>query len=123
MYVKALFLALLFGLSTPLATPASAASLLWTFDNEINQNISIEFYSQDRNHVWPGNDQVYVIGPSDGARTYNLDCQQNELICYGGWVRSNKSTFWGSGRNDSQQCDTCCARCGQGSVEPVNLIR
>lgn len=116
-------LVMVIGLFGVLAAPVSAASLRWTFDNETNTNISIEFYSQDRNHVWPGNGDVYVVKPRDGRVNLTLNCRQNELICYGGWIRGNTRTYWGSGHNDSQRCSNCCARCGKGNVEAIDLIR
>lgn len=116
-------LAVMAGVLVVTGQAAGAASLLWNFDNEINSNISIEFYSQDRNHVWPGDGQVYILGPTDGARTYNLECSQGENICYGGWIRGDDSSYWGSGKNDKESCDGCCAICGGGDVDPIDLIR
>ena len=104
------------------AQTAGAAELQWTFDNETDVDISIEFYSQDRDQVWPGGDQVYILGPTE-SRTYDLSCNQGENICYGGWIAGDDSTQWGSGYNDQQTCETCCAICGGGNAEPVDLIR
>lgn len=101
---------------------ANAASLLWTIDNDYNRTVSVEFYSQDRNHVWPGNKQVYVVTPNEGNATFNLNCNHNELICYGAWVRGSSKTYWGVGANDSYNCSNCCARCGLGNVEPIQLL-
>lgn len=100
---------------------ASADSLSWTFDNATEVNLSLEFYSRDRDRVWPGEDQVFIIGPSDGARTYELDCNQGETICYGAWVRGDAETSWGSGFNGQRTCGDCCAICGGGVAEPVEL--
>ncbi|MDF0600870.1 hypothetical protein P1J78_09015 [Psychromarinibacter sp. C21-152] len=109
-------------LATLLPAAASAATLLWTIDNDYNRTVSLEFYSQDRGHVWPGNGQVYVIDPNEGNAQFNLSCNYNELICYGAWVRGSSRTYWGVGPNDSYNCSNCCARCGLGDVEGIQLL-
>lgn len=118
--IKTLLAGLLLAVLVP--SLAAAATLRWTIDNDYNRTVSLEFYSQDRNHVWPGNDQVYVIDPNEGQASFNLSCNNNELICYGAWVRGNSQTYWGVGPNDSYNCSNCCARCGQGDVEPIDLL-
>ncbi len=105
------------------AQAAVAASLAWTFDNQTDTEISLEFYSQDRDHDWPGDDRVYLISPTDGARTYVLSCNRGENICYGGWIMGDRATYWGRGYNDQQSCPDCCAICGGGIAEPVDLVR
>ena len=118
--IKTLLAGLLLAVLVP--SLAAAATSRWTIDNDYNRTVSLEFYSQDRNHVWPGNDQVYVIDPNEGQASFNLSCNNNELICYGAWVRGNSQTYWGVGPNDSYNCSNCCARCGQGDVEPIDLL-
>lgn len=112
------------GLILAVLVPASAfaAQLRWTIDNDYSRTISLEFYSQARRHSWPGNDQVYVIDPDEGDVTFLLECDHDELICYGAWVRGDPDTYWGVGPNDSFNCTACCARCGLGDVEPVELL-
>ncbi|MAQ82662.1 MAG: hypothetical protein CMH12_05460 [Maritimibacter sp.] len=119
-YIKIMLAGLLF--ATIMPSLASAETLFWTIDNDFSRTVSVEFYSQDRNHVWPGNGQVYVIDPNEGDATFNLSCNYNELICYGAWVRGSSQTYWGVGANDSYNCSNCCARCGLGNVEPIQLL-
>lgn len=119
-YIKIMLAGLLF--ATIMPSLASAETLFWTIDNDYSRTVSVEFYSQDRNHVWPGNGQVYVIDPNEGDATFNLSCNYNELICYGAWVRGSSQTYWGVGPNDSYNCSNCCARCGLGNVEPIQLL-
>ncbi|MDF0595108.1 hypothetical protein [Psychromarinibacter halotolerans] len=119
-YIKIMLAGLLF--ATIMPSLASADTLFWTIDNDYSRTVSVEFYSQDRNHVWPGNGQVYVIDPNEGDATFNLSCNYNELICYGAWVRGSSQTYWGVGPNDSYNCSNCCARCGLGNVEPIQLL-
>ena len=63
-YIKIMLAGLLF--ATIMPSLASAETLFWTIDNDFSRTVSVEFYSQDRNHVWPGNGQVYVIDPNEG---------------------------------------------------------
>lgn len=112
--------ALVAALAGPWTGAARADTLNWTFSSEHPSIVDLEFYSQDRNHVWPGNNKVYVI--DDYAQhSYSLSCSSGERICYGAWVRGNSSVYWGAGMNDAYGCSTCCAVCGSGAVEAINL--
>lgn len=51
--VAALFLGLFVS-----SGPASAQSLEWRFKSEHRNVVSVELYSQDRDHVWPGDNEV-----------------------------------------------------------------
>ena len=98
-----------------LATQGSAAELVWRIQSEHPNHVSVEFYSQDRNHSWPGGGEVYVIEDWDTHR-YLLTCNDGETICYGAWVRGEDSTYWGVGRDDRFGCNNCCYTCGGGDV-------
>mgnify|MGYP000047125305 CR=1 FL=1 len=99
---------------------AQADNLVWTFSSTHPNIVDLEFYSQDRNHVWPGNGQVYYIDDYN-MHTYNLNCYSGEKICYGAWVRGASATYWGVGPNNSQFCPDCCYTCGAGNVGAINL--
>ena len=107
--------ALLVAAASLFATQASAAELVWRFQSEHPNHVSLEFYSQDRNHVWPGDGDVYVIEDWD-THTYSLTCNDGEKICFGAWVRNDSSTYWGAGMDGTEACDTCCAVCGRGDL-------
>ena len=93
-----------------LATPAAAAELVWRFKSEHPNAVNLEFYSQDRNHAWPGGGEVYVIKDWD-THTYSLPCNDGEKICYGAWANES-SSYWGAGYDGAEACDNCCAVCG-----------
>lgn len=99
---------------------ASADSLLWTFQSEHPNAVSLEFYSQDYDSAWPGNGEVFVIDDW-AAHDYNLECETGELICYGAWVRGDSSEFWGVGIDNSEYCEDCCSYCG-GAGQSIQLL-
>ncbi len=96
--------------------PADAGEMTWRLKSEHPNTVSLEFYSQDRNHVWPGDGQIYLLDDWD-THAFSLTCRNNELICFGAWVRNGSDTYWGSGLDDKNSCENCCARCGQGEVQ------
>ncbi len=98
------------------ATQGSAAELVWRIKSEHPNVVSLEFYSQDRNHVWPGDGDIYVIEDWK-THSYSLSCNYGEKICYGAWVRNDSDSYWGAGFDGDQACDTCCAVCGYGDIE------
>ena len=102
------------------ATMVHAQSLTFSFDNEFNETIAIEFYSQDRDHVWPGGDEVYLLGTSDGAVSYPLSCHSGENICFGAWTQ-NGSSFWGGGADMANSCEACCATCDGSTMDTIEL--
>ena len=120
---KTLILAAIAWMTVAIGTTAAmSAELVWHFRSEYDYAISLEFYSQSRGHVWPGDNQVYVIRDGD-VHDYSLSCNNGEKICYGAWVRNNSSSFWGSGYNGDQSCDSCCFTCGAGSTPVIVLNR
>jgi hypothetical protein len=82
---KRLLLALGVALFLPIASLASAEGITFSITNKSDYDIQIEFYSQDRNHAWPGGNQAYNLGSGDDNE-YKLACRSGEKICYGAWV-------------------------------------
>ncbi|GEP06130.1 hypothetical protein [Methylobacterium oxalidis] len=77
------------------------------------KSIRLKFFSQQRNHVWPGSNQSYTIGASDSDyKTYNLSCRKGEKICFGAFRDDDENVAWGSGRYDKMGCQDCCTTCG-----------
>lgn len=119
--MKMMFTALLFsGLVMGSFDAASAQSLTFQIDNEYTQDVAIEFYSTERDHVWPGGGEVYVLGPSDGTMSYPLSCRADELICFGAWTEGNRDS-WGVGRDIEFDCTDCCATCSGQTIEDIIL--
>lgn len=114
---KVLIAALLF---CGAAWSAQADSLEVTITSNYQYTVDVEFYSQDRNAAWPGNNRVWTLSDYN-AHTFNLECQSGEKICMGAWSRGNSDVYWGVGMDNQQSCTSCCWVCGGGATDPVTL--
>jgi hypothetical protein len=83
--------------------------------------VELELYSQDRDHVWPGNDQVYLLDDGE-EKQVPVSCKAGENICYGAWVSGDPDTYWGVGPDDAEHCTDCCYVCADGTTESINLV-
>ena len=93
------------------AIPASADTLTWQIRSTYPYRLYLEFYSQNYDHSWPGGGEVYVLDDSR-FHTYRLNCRRGEKICYGAWVTTDESTYWGVGPYNGYGCSDCCLVCG-----------
>jgi hypothetical protein len=119
---KAVAVAVAASFLAPLAVvPASAGDVTFIMKNSHQFRVQVELYSQDRNHVWPGNNKVYILDDEETKRI-PLSCNEGEKICYGAWVDGDASTYWGVGPNDKEQCEDCCSICQGGMTETINLV-
>lgn len=113
----------LLALAAVLATSGQvvAEDVTFVMSNGHPYAVEVELYSQDRNHVWPGGGQVYLL--DDGETTsMPISCQSGETICYGAWVSGDEGTYWGVGPKDQQGCENCCYTCEGGATEEINLV-
>ncbi len=118
--VLSLFAALMLTMST--ASTASADTLVWYVKSSHPNSVMIEFYSQDRSHAWPGDGTAYVIKDWD-FHEYSLECRSGEKICYGAWVQGDSSSYWGTGKDDRDGCDSCCYICdGYSTTRDIELL-
>lgn len=108
-------------LSFVVVAPVAAEEMSFIMNNGHPYRVQVELYSQDRNHVWPGNDQAYILD-DDETKQIPIVCKSGETICYGAWVDGDADTYWGVGPNDTQQCDDCCYVCQGGQTEEINLV-
>ncbi|WP_436012551.1 hypothetical protein [Rhizobium sp. LjRoot254] len=100
---------------------ALAAEVTFTMRNNHPNALEVELYSQDRNHVWPGGGEVYVLDDGD-AKSMALSCNEGEKICYGAWIKGDQETYWGVGPSNAQTCTDCCYTCTGGSTETIDLV-
>ncbi len=101
-------------------TVAGAEDVTFVMRNDHPNAVEVELYSQDRDHVWPGNNQVYMLDDGE-TKNISLACEEGESICYGAWISGDKSTYWGVGPDQGQKCSDCCYTCQGGSTEQINL--
>lgn len=99
---------------------ADAQSLTWYVQSYYEYQVDVAFYSQDRNHEWPGGGDVWVLDDYN-EQEIALSCIPGETICYGAWVRGDSSTYWGVGYNNEQWCGDCCYVCDGGYTPTIVL--
>ncbi|MBY0530868.1 MAG: hypothetical protein K2P86_02750 [Xanthobacteraceae bacterium] len=116
MWIKGALLAV--GLSLAFIAPATTAQaqqVTFAITNDSGRDIQIEFYSEDRNHAWPGGNQAYNLARARDD-SWTLNCRRGEKICYGGWVKGDSRTYWGVGLNRKYSCSACCVTCDGGTL-------
>jgi hypothetical protein len=111
---------LLLGLAL-FAQPALAEEMTVVITNSHTYAVELELYSEDRDHVWPGNGQVYLLDDGE-EKTVPISCNQGERICYGAWISGDADTYWGVGPNATESCSDCCYVCNGGETESINLV-
>lgn len=104
-----------------LAAPAAASDVTFVIRNDHPNALRVELYSQDRDHVWPGNGQDYYLDDGE-TKTMPLSCEEGETICYGAWIDGDQNTYWGVGPGNKQSCETCCFTCEGGETEQITLV-
>lgn len=115
--VRAFLVAVCFAM---FAVPAMAQTIDWHFRSEHPNVVSVELYSEDRSHIWPGNNEVYTLD-TNSVRTISISCRRGEKICYGAWVRNTRSATWGAGPDGKKPCNSCCFTCNGGETPELVL--
>jgi hypothetical protein len=113
--------ALVLSAAVALCAHAFAGSVTFVMNNHHPNAVEVQLYSQDRDHVWPAPDEVYLLDDGE-TKTMSLECDEGESICYGAWISGDQSTYWGVGPNMTQDCDNCCYTCQGGETEQINLV-
>lgn len=101
--------------------PGAAADVTFVMRNEHPNAVEVELYSQDRNHIWPGDNKVFYLDDGE-TKQIPLSCNEGEQICYGAWVSGDKGTYWGTGPDNGETCEDCCYTCTGGETEEINLV-
>jgi hypothetical protein len=104
-----------------LPTASLAADVTFQIRNNHPNAVEVELYSQDRDHVWPGNGQIYMLDDGE-TKSMALSCDEGEKICYGAWISGDQSTYWGVGPSNQQACEDCCYTCTGGNTEVIDLV-
>lgn len=112
-----------FAMAAVIAAPSVslASDVTFVMRNSHPNALEVELYSQDRDHVWPGGNQIYYLDDGE-TKTMPLACEEGETICYGAWISGDKGTYWGVGPDNSENCDNCCYTCTGGETEEIDLV-
>lgn len=112
-----------FAMAAVIAAPSVslASDVTFVMRNSHPNALEVELYSQDRDHVWPGGNQVYYLDDGE-TKTMPLACEEGETICYGAWISGDRGTYWGVGPDNSENCDNCCYTCTGGETEEIDLV-
>lgn len=112
-----------FAVAAVIAAPSVslASDVTFVMKNSHPNALEVELYSQDRDHVWPGGNQVYYLDDGE-TKTMPLACEEGETICYGAWISGDRGTYWGVGPDNSEDCDNCCYTCTGGETEEIDLV-
>ncbi|MHA7969383.1 hypothetical protein [Rhizobium sp. CAU 1783] len=119
--LRAAVLALVAGTVAGAAMPALAADVTFIMRNSHPNAVEVELYSQDRDHVWPGGNEVFYLDDGE-TKEIPLSCNEGEQICYGAWVSGDKGSYWGTGPDNGETCTDCCYTCEGGQTEEINLV-
>lgn len=113
---------LMFALVAACTAPAMslAETLTWKMRSYHRNAVEVQFYSESRNHVWPGVGRVYALRDYD-IHTYRISCIQGEKICYGAWVAGDATSYWGVGKDNRSGCRDCCYTC-DGGITPIRNL-
>jgi len=105
-----------------LAAPsAHAGDVTFAIKNSHPNAMRLELYSQDRDYVWPGNNQDFYLNDGE-TKSLPVSCNDGESICYGAWVDGEEGTYWGVGPGNKEKCDDCCYTCSGGETEEIDLV-
>jgi len=110
-----------FGAMMLVSYAAYAQNFTFYMTKQYSGTISVTFYSETRNHEWPGGDQVFVMH-NNQRYSFPLSCQNGEKICYGAWIRGNPDKYWGVGQHKRFGCSNCCYVCDGGYTRTINLL-
>ena len=88
--------------------------------NQASRAVAVELRSRDRDQVWPGGDQVYLLEKSE-AKSVPISCEAGEQICYGAWVVGDDRRSWGVGPDNDHPCDDCCYICAEKTTAQIRV--
>ena len=97
MNANALLAALLLAALVPAA--ATADEMAFFMKNKASRAVAVELRSRDRDHVWPGDGEVYLLEKGE-AKSVPIGCEAGENICYGAWLNGDDRMVWGVGPDE-----------------------
>jgi hypothetical protein len=99
---------------------AQADEMAFFMKNQYRRAVAVELSSRDRDQVWPGGDQVYLLEKGE-AKSVPISCNAGENICYGAWVAGDDRTAWGVGPDRDKPCNDCCFICAEKTTAQIRV--
>jgi hypothetical protein len=99
---------------------AKADEMAFFMKNQYRRAVVVELRSRDRDQVWPGGDQVYLLEKGE-AKSVPISCEAGEQICYGAWVSGDDRISWGVGPDNDHPCDNCCYTCAAKTTAQIRV--
>lgn len=99
-------------------TRPRTATMRWVLEDSCADGLGIQarIFDVDFGQVWPSVDQVF-FSPAGGEIDTSITCERGALLCYGATTDPETNIFWGLDIDGSQNCDDCCERCADGTVD------
>ena len=99
---------------------AQADEMAFFMKNQTGRAVAVELRSRDRDQVWPGGDQVYLV-EKGVAKSVPISCEAGEKICYGAWVAGDDRITWGVGPDNDHPCNDCCYICAEKTTAEIRI--
>ena len=118
MKANALLAALLLAAVAPVA--AQADEMAFFMKNKASRAVVVELRSRERDHVWPGDGQVYLLETGE-SKSVPIACEAGENICYGAWLNGDDRTVWGVGPDNDHPGSDCCYICAPKTTAEIDI--
>lgn len=101
---------------------AFAGQIIWNVTSRYPYTAQIKFFSRSRNVEWPRPGMAWELNDYK-TKTFKLNCNKGEKVCYGAWDTGTPSTYWGVGGN-KHACSDCCRICSEeGTTANTTLVK
>ncbi len=103
---------------------AASATIRWTLNDQCVDGLGVQarFFDMTNGGLWPDASNAWATNVEGGYVDEVLACIPGAKVCYGAEPAPSNGRYWGLSLDGTQSCDACCAICGQGNPQPINLI-
>lgn len=93
--------------------------ITFRIQNMTREIVHLRFYAINGSGTWPGHDEAYVL---DDNKVHNIRLRgrNGEGIAYGAWLARKPTSYWGRGRNNSDD-DGTYYKCDGGTTSIIQL--
>ena len=103
----------------------ASATMHWRLNDACVDGLGVQarFFDTTNGSVWPGGtNQAWITNVEGGYVDEVLACVPGAKVCYGATPYPPEGHYWGSGIDGDQSCTDCCAICGGGAIQPIDLV-